>query len=370
MAFTTSATFGVASKQQQQQQQQQQEEMERRRTSSTSLEMGRRINLFTRPEGKKKRNTSDNPAEDMVTYFGKPKSVQRRAELGSKVLVSGLRTFEPAYSLLHSPEEKVFEFDSVTAMVENEEAARKTMISRTARYSGLLDVLQFLEFQEGETLLPTVEQLKEGAFSTWLAHVPLDDDNRQELIQKVYKIADLALAASDTLRNVAVLVSHGGLLKVEDTNEMMDRFGAVSEKLGYSVVIVPRLSNAPGNYYPYMVEKLGNEDDDKFMLDYRERMSGEEACRLVTDVLSLETGRGGTMVMRELDTFELIDAQFIDAMREAGYSRSQEMNYLLDQGIKRFMVAKVAYESNYEQKDQLFSQVEEFEKTGKVPEPN
>ena len=65
-----------------------------------------------------------------------------------------------------------FEYDTIIAFVDDEKFSKKRLLSRSARYTGLLDKLEFKE-ASSPGALPTAEQL--SGVKGWVAYLEGDD---------------------------------------------------------------------------------------------------------------------------------------------------------------------------------------------------
>eukprot|EP00985_Skeletonema_marinoi_P004455 scaffold1946_cov116-Skeletonema_marinoi.AAC.8 len=123
-----------------------------------------------------------------------------RSDLGSTVLVSGtadaslLKVLNN--NLFGQDNINNFQFTKIQALVENVALAKKTAISREARYSGLLDKLSI---EPSSGALPAAAEL-EGA-SSWIAQISSTD-----AATLLPQVAELAKNSND-LKHVIVLVT-------------------------------------------------------------------------------------------------------------------------------------------------------------------
>lgn len=147
---------------------------------------------------------NDNPSTNIQSYLEEPDTIDPRPNLDGSCLVSGFvntkeRTDQFVFDLLNH-EDSAFEFKKIIAFVDDEKFAKKRLLSRSARYTGLLDKLDFKEAAV-EGALPVAAQL-EGV-NSWLAAVESDGD----MVARMKAIAELATGASD-LENVSVMVTN------------------------------------------------------------------------------------------------------------------------------------------------------------------
>merc|ERR1712238_365215 len=63
-----------------------------------------------------------------------------------------------------------FNFERILAHVDDSKFAKKRLISRSSRYSGLLNKLDFVQAEQVGAL-PTLQQLTDEKVGTWVAYV-------------------------------------------------------------------------------------------------------------------------------------------------------------------------------------------------------
>jgi hypothetical protein len=133
-------------------------------------------------------STKKNPAEDVQSYIPPPQPVDARINIDGTVLVSGLvsskdRTDQTIFDFINS-EVSAFEYEKIIAFVDDVKFSKKRLLSRSARYTGLLDKLDFVEASSAGAL-PTVEQL--DGVKGWVAYIEEGDD----LLDQVKQVADI-----------------------------------------------------------------------------------------------------------------------------------------------------------------------------------
>jgi len=282
--------------------------------------------------GREKEEDKD-PAEDIQSYIDMPDSIAAKANLDGTVLVSGWvktreRTDQTVFDLLNH-EDSAMKFDKIVAFVDDVKFAKKRLLSRSARYTGLLDKLDFAEAAEKDAL-PTADQL-EGV-KHWVANV--EDGN----LDTVKAIAALCQAAP-SLENVSVLLSGAKGLDVEQSKEAIQALDGNSERCKFAIVAVGELKEHQEGSRPYDVENFGTEGgvipDDAVV-------SRDESLRLVTECLQLETGSNKALTFTEIqntNTTENVGARLIKGLREAGYTRPQELDHMIGKGIGEYDTA-------------------------------
>jgi hypothetical protein len=273
-----------------------------------------------------------NPEEEINKYILAPEPVPARANLGDTILVSGWardkeRTDQPVFDLLNHEDNTAFRFKKIVAFVDDEKFAKKRLLSRSARYTGLLDKLVVRQ-ADAAGAMPTVAQL-EGVQS-WLAHVEVDALNPTRTLEEVKEIAKVASMAAATLKNVAILLSNSNYLK--DTPSCVDAIKAldgISDKVSFTIVSVGQLEDTPEGSRPYEVSDFGTEAGHVVGT-----ISRDESYRLVTECLALQCGVNKALSFTEIkDTVNSTAARLIKGLREAGYTRPQEIHHMIVAGV-------------------------------------
>lgn len=274
------------------------------------------------------------PAEDIQSYIPMPDSIAAKAGLDGTVLVSGWirtkeRTDQTVFDLLNH-EDSAMKFDKIVAFVNDVKFAKKRLLSRSARYTGLLDKLDFAEAAEKDAL-PTVEQL--AGVKHWVANV--EEGN----LDTVQAIAALCQAAPDTLQNVSVLLSGAKDLDVSASVAAIKALDDNSENVNFSIVAVGDLLEHQEGSRPYDVENFGTEGG---VISDGAVYSRDESLRLVTECLQLESGTNKALSFTEIqntNTTENVGARLIKGLREAGYTRPQEIDHMIGKGIGEYDTA-------------------------------
>jgi len=118
-------------------------------------------NLYSREEVETMR--TQNEIIGFLSETQKPATVLR-ADLGTTVLISGFDPTDPSSTeildFLNSEDSPHFTYSKIVAHVEDAKVAKKRLIGRNARYTGLLDKLSF---SEGASPIPTAEQLRRAS---------------------------------------------------------------------------------------------------------------------------------------------------------------------------------------------------------------
>ena len=269
----------------------------------------------------------ENIEENLQAYLTKPEAVEARANVDGVCLVSGLvnnreRTDQTIFDLLNH-EDSAFEFDKIVAFVDDMKFAKKRLLSRSARYTGLLDKLDFKEATSAGAL-PTAADL-EGVKS-WVAYLDAADDKAKALAD-IEAIGALAKAAS-SVENVAILVANANDLDEAASKKALEALQG-DDSLAYSLVAVGTLEEHAEGAFPYRYADFGSEEG---VLPDTAVYSRDEALRMVTELLQLEAGANKALSFREVYNANITEARLVKGLREAGYARPQEIDHMLRDG--------------------------------------
>ena len=285
------------------------------------------------PRQRRRRGAEDliDPEKELSKYIRSPEPVAARSALDGTILVSGWvrskeRTDQTVFDLLNH-EDAAFHFNHIMAFVEDEKLARKRLLSRSARYTGLLDKLEFMQ-ADAVGAMPTLAQL-EGVQS-WLAHVEVDEQNPIKALEEIKSIAKVA--GESSVKNVAILVSNSSpLTDVSSCVDAIKVLDSNSDKVAFTIVSVGQLEDSPEGSRPYEVSDFGTEAG---IIPSMGKMSRDESYRLVTECLALESGKNKALTFTEVrDTTNSTAAKLIKGLREAGYTRPQEIHHMIVAGI-------------------------------------
>lgn len=313
-----------------------------------------------------------------------------RSDLGDAVLVSGW--VDPA-TMDHRADQAIFDllndsdgafaasvedgveaaldhahginFSSIVAFVPDAKLAKKRLVSRSARYSGLLNKLQFAQGEEeGGLCLPTPEQL--DGVTTWVARVDAGDAaaNLELVRTAVYRAR-----SSSTVRNVAFLLCDSDQYAAEafDIIKAVQADGAGAATKTFTAVSVGKAdANMPEATHPYSVRDLAakateateateatvpgpsdtglpyappasakDEDAAEEAASAPLRsFSQEESYRLLTTCLGLECGRNRAFAFAEVRDVNATSAKLVRGLREAGYGWADELQHMADGGVQ------------------------------------
>jgi hypothetical protein len=263
-----------------------------------------------------------NPEQKIQTYLKAPEPIAARADLDGTCLVSGWvntkeRTDQTIFNFLND-EESAFKFDKIVAFVDDAKFAKKRLISRSSRYSGLLDKLDFAQ-AESPGALPTVEQL-EGVTS-WMV-------NAGSSLDTVKSVADIASKA-ESVKNVAVLVTDGQ--ETQDASAAMDAVKAFGDDTVFTIVTVGAITETPEGQLPYDIAEFGTAEA---ILPANATYSRDESLRVVAECLGLESACNKAMVFTEVNDVNATATKLVKGLREGGYTRPQEIDHMILKGPK------------------------------------
>ena len=254
----------------------------------------------------------------------KPGPIYVRSNLDGKALVSGLvrtpdRTDQLMFDLLNQ-EESQFKFEKIIAFVDDAAFAKKRLLSRSARYTGLLDKLDFIQ-AVSPGALPTTEQL-EGV-NSWVHYI----DSEPNMLDIVKEIGKLAKSAP-SMKNVAVVLAGAINLEIDACKSAVESL-AENAAYNYTLVAVGKLTDTPEGVHCYEWVDIGSENAT---LKSVEEFSREESCRLCAELLQLDVGRDRAIMFAELFNETYAETKLVKGLREAGYSRAQEIDHMIREG--------------------------------------
>lgn len=271
---------------------------------------------------------NDNPSTNIQSYLEEPDAVDPRAKLEGSCLVSGFvnakeRTDQFVFDLLNH-EDSAFEFKKIIAFVDDEKFAKKRLLSRSARYTGLLDKLDFKEAAV-EGAFPVAAQLE--GINSWIAAIESNGD----LVTQVKAVAELAKDASD-LENISVMVTNaaGESVSAADRVSVVEALKATGKD--YTLLVIGKLEDRDEGKTPYQFRDFGSDNDEEATLPEDAVFSREEAMRMVTETLQLDAGANKALTFSEVYETNTTEAKLIKGLREAGYARCQEIDHMLRDG--------------------------------------
>lgn len=278
---------------------------------------------------------NDNPNTNIQAYLEEPDTIDPRPNLEGTCLVSGFvnakeRTDQFVFDLLNH-EDSAFEFKKIVAFVDDEKFAKKRLLSRSARYTGLLDKLDFKEAAV-EGALPVAAQLE--GIDSWLANVESNGD----FVAQVKAIAELAKGASD-LENISVMVTNasGENVSAADRVAVVDALKDTGKQ--YTLLVIGKLEDRDEGKVPYKFRNFDSDIDEDATLPEDAVFSREEAMRMVTETLQLDAGANKALTFSEVYETNTTEAKLIKGLREAGYARCQEIDHMLRDGTEKYQQA-------------------------------
>jgi hypothetical protein len=271
---------------------------------------------------------NENPEERIQAYIKAPGSIGARSNIDGTVLVSGLvkskdRSDQFLFDLLNH-EESAFEFKKIVAHVDDIKFSKKRLLSRSARYSGLLDKLDFTE-ASAPGALPTKEQL--DGVKTWVAILDGGD-----LLATVKEIG--ATAKGTSIENISILLTNAFDLDAAACKDAVESIKA--EGIKYSMVAVGKLEEHAEGKIPYQYKDFGS---DEGVLAPDAVFSRNEALRMISECLQLECGVDKALTFSEVYNVNATEAKLIKGLREAGYTRPQEIDHMIRVGTGDYQKA-------------------------------
>jgi len=276
------------------------------------------------PPSRWKKEEDPNPEEKIQSYLKAPESVAARDNLDGTVLVSGWvkskeRTDQTVFDFLNN-EDSAFQFDKIVAFVDDAKFAKKRLISRSARYTGLMNKLDFIEATAPGDL-PTTAQL-EGVKS-WVAYAGND-------LSVVKNIAALAKIAP-SVENISVLITDAQMC---DTAQALQAVQDLEiDGKAFTVIAVGAITETPEGNLPYQIKDFGTEDG---VLPANATFSRDESLRLVTECLGLQSGVNKAMVFSEVSNVNMTEYKLVKGLREDGYTRPQEIDHMISKGAAAY----------------------------------
>lgn len=263
-----------------------------------------------------------NPEENIQAYLKSPEPVEARSNIDGSVMVSGLvkskeRTDQFIFDLLNH-EESAFAFKKIVAFVDDVAFAKKRLLSRSARYTGLLDKLDFSEAASAGAL-PTAEQL--DGVKSWVAYFEEGD-----LLKGVTDVAAIAKDAP-SVENVAILLANAASLDASASATAVQALKDSGKQ--YTLVAVGKLEDHAEGKIPFQYKDFGS---DEGVLESEAIFSRGEALRMVTEGLQLQSGVEKALTFSEVYDVNATEAKLIKGLREAGYTRPQEIDHMLRDG--------------------------------------
>ncbi|KAL3816746.1 hypothetical protein ACHAXA_004898 [Cyclostephanos tholiformis] len=297
-------------------------------------------NLYSREEVETMRTQNE-----IIGYLSETQrpNTALRPDLGTTVLISG---FDPTDSssieildFLNSEDSPHFPFTKIIAHVEDVAVARKRLIGRNARYTGLLDKLTFSECASSSSPIPTADQL--AGVSSWVAHVGSGD------VARVAEIADAAEGA-ESVKNVAILVSGATGLGGDALRDVEGMLKGKATTFAYTLLVVPEWNDEPEALCAFGIVNVDDVEGSPFGVG--ESFSREESLRIITECLAIDKAAGKCVVASAAKDTNSLEYMLIHGMREIGFKRIEEIEYMVTVGAKGYndMIAAEKTETAWE----------------------
>lgn len=281
-----------------------------------------------------------NPDTNIQSYLDEPDIVDQRDNLDGSCLVSGFvnskeRSDQFVFDLLNY-EDNAFAFEKIVAFVDDEKSAKKRLLSRSARYTGLLDKLDFKEAAAAGAL-PVPAQLE--GIKSWLASVESNND----LLAQVQAVAALAKDAPD-LENISVMVTNanGEVISAADRAAAVQTLKDTGKE--YTLLVLGKLEDRDEGKKYYSIRDFDSENDEEALLPEDAVFSRAEAMRMATETLQLDAGSCKALTFSEIYDTNTTEAKLIKGLREAGYVRCQEIDHVLRDGFQNYQEALDEYD--------------------------
>lgn len=230
-------------------------------------------------------------------------------------LVSGFldakeRTDQFVFDLLH----KQGVFTKIVAYNGDVAFAKKRLISRSARYSGLTNVLEYMEGTEAELL----DASKLSGVDAWLSFGVAPGD-----------VAAHAAAAAKAGVKSLVVVAVG-----EGTVDFGAAEAAAGELSSFTFLQVAEVvEGATKEGGPMLLTKAGG--DEACTLTAGDGVPREDAVRVAAEAFQLPPAqKAGFMLAAGNETA----AAYLKSLRSEGYTRPQEIGFLMTDGFSKFTV--------------------------------
>mmetsp|Transcript_27263 Transcript_27263/g.41170 ORF Transcript_27263/g.41170 Transcript_27263/m.41170 type:complete len:490 (-) Transcript_27263:84-1553(-) len=255
-----------------------------------------------------------------------------RKHLGSTVVISGFNPEEAASQEILAFLNNEFSphlsdtFGKIIAHVDDVKVGKKRLIGRNARYTGLLDKLDFTQ-SESEGALPTVAQL-EGV-SSWVAHVAGGE------LSKLEDIVTVAEGA-ESVKNVAILVSGAQNVKGGELKKVEEMMKSKATTFEYTLVVVPEWNDEPEANCAFGIVNVTDVVDDAPFGEVVGSFSREESLRIITEALAIDKAAGKCVVATAAPDAKSLETYLVQGMREIGFDRLQEVEHMVTRGVKGY----------------------------------
>lgn len=303
------------------------------------------------------------PLMDIQSYVPVAEPALTRKNIqDSTCIVSGSRATPELFYLLNS-EDSNFGFNKIVAVSNDVKKNKKTLLTRTSRYTGLLSKLAY---EEG-SVVPPASVLEEA--SSWIALVDTAEDLKT------------LIPSAASVENLSILFFYSADITESQLESLSSELMAANPDA--SLVLVPQadviqdpnedpldaeIKPTPIMYYyeqgkgeplviseeattPTEEAKEGQEAPVSIepTLVHDNEFTFEEARRLAIECLQLQAGAGKTLMVQCIEKKGMLEmnqlikqkspstqnmfTKLILGLREAGYERPQEIAYMLDKGV-------------------------------------
>jgi len=292
------------------------------------------------PPSRWKSEEDPDPSAKIQAYLKPPEPIAARTNLDGTVLVSGWvntkeRTDQTIFDFLND-EESAFKFTKIVAFVDDAKFAKKRLISRSSRYSGLLDKLDFTQAVEPGAL-PTKEQL-EGVTS-WVVNANAVTATATDPLETIKNVA--ALVKDTEVKNLAILITDAQ--QITDATAALKSLEAL-DNISYSVVAVGAITETPEGQKPYDIAEFGTTEG---LLMSNATYSRDESLRVVAECLGLQSAVNKAMVFTEVELVNVnaTAVRLVKGLREGGYTRPQEIDHMIVKGVEAYETAIEEYKT-------------------------
>ncbi len=257
------------------------------------------------------------------------KNTVLRSNLGKTVLISGFEPTDPSATevldFLNDEDSPHFGFSKILVHAPDEKLAKKRLIGRNARYTGLLDKLDFIEGSSSSSI-PTVEQLAD--VSSWISHIGGGDNNVMSQLASIVDVAEKA----ESVKNVAILISGANGVALDVIKEAQDMLNSKATTFAYTLLIVPEWNNEPEALCAYGIVNACDLASVPFKEG--ESFSREESLRILTECLAIDQAAGKCVVANAAKETNSLENMLIQSMRENGFKRIEEVEHMVTVGVK------------------------------------
>ncbi|KAL3931969.1 MAG: hypothetical protein SGBAC_011070 [Bacillariaceae sp.] len=322
------------------------------------------------------------PLMDIQSYVPVAEPALTRKNIqDSTCIVSGSpsRATPELFYLLNS-EDSNFGFNKIVAVSTDVKKTKKTLLTRTARYTGLLSKLAY---EEGG-VVPPASVLEEA--SSWIALVDSPEELKtlipsaasvENLSILFFYSADVAQSELESLSSELmaanpdaslVLVSQADVTGEDPNVDPLDAeikptpiMYYYEQGKGEPLVVSEEASTSTSTSKATSTStstsaeegKEGEEEEAPVSIEptlvHDEEFTFEEARRLAIECLQLQAGAGKTLMVQCMEKKGMLEmnqlikqespstqnmfTKLILGLREAGYERPQEISYMLDKGV-------------------------------------